>query len=537
MKYFLQTVVFSVFALSIAAQAQNIFVAQTIAGGNTGNSCTNARALGSLASADWIPGNTIHLCGTITAPAGAAGLVARGSGTSVNPITVKFEPGAVLQSPYFGGSSSCYSLATCNAGIEVYGYNFIVIDGGTNGIIRDTANGTNMANHQNSTGVVLSGNGLIVRNLTIQNIYANDPTTGKDWAGQYTADIVVGLGSTNVTVCNNTLSNSRIGITGRTASTTTASWPLLSCSSNTFSNGVNYFGNTLRDHAWHFIPGGPNGNVVNIFNNDVSGVANWVYAPNQPIYYHTDGVIAFGDSAAQVIVYLFNNYFHDTAFGTAALLCDGGMPGSGCAAYVFNNVFSADSSEANKGAALWLNLTVGSPMGPYYISNNTFVNNGYMVMLSGDTNGLTIENNLVTEGTTGGNYFYIKGYGANSLPSILAIADYNSFYGGRQYGPFAGAGIEYCWPSGCTSNPWVKTGFDTHSVRGNPQIDANFRPSAKSPVVNTGANLSSLCGLPGLGPLCYDKNGAARPLAGKWDIGAIQAPHPNPPVGLTGTVR
>ena len=537
MKRFFQTVAFSVFALSIAAQAQNIFVAQTFAGRNTGNDCPNARALSSLTSGDWVPGNTIHLCGTITASAGAAGLVAQGSGTSDSPITVKFETGAVLQSPYFGGSGLCWSLASCNAGIEVYGNNYIVIDGGTNGVIQDTANGTNLANHQNSAGVVLSGNGLILRNLAIKGIYANDPTSGTDWAGQYTADVVVASGSTNITVCNNALSNARSGIAGRTSSTTVPSWPLPSCAANAFSSGVNVFGNTLRDHCWHFSFGGTNGNVVNIFNNDYSGVSNWAFRPNQSSYYHTDGVIAYGDSGAQVIVYFFNNYAHDTAYGTAAFFCDWGQTPSGCAAYVFNNIFEVDAAEANMGVAVWLDGTPGELMGPYYVFNNTFVNNGIMLMLGPDSETVSIENNLVSEGTTSANNFYAKGYGSNSLPSILATADYNSFYGGRPYGPFGGAGIEYCWPSGCTSSPWVNTGFDTHSVRGNPQIDANFRPSGKSPVVNAGANLSSLCSVPGLGPLCYDKSGAARPLTGKWDIGAIEAPHPNPPAGLTGTMK
>jgi hypothetical protein len=47
--------------------------------------------------------------------------------------------------------------------------------------------------------------------------------------------------------------------------------------------------------------------------------------------------------------------------------------------------------------------------------------------------------------------------------------------------------------------------------------------------------LSSLCGAPGLGSLCYDKNGVARPLVGSWSIGAFQVPDPNSPSGLSGT--
>lgn len=534
-----------VICASSCSFASDIYVSQNETGGNTGADCADARSLNSLVAAAWIPGNTIHLCGIINIPAGTAGIVAQGSGTSSQPITIKFEPGAILQSQFFGGSSGCWSLATCNGGIEIYGFSYIIIDGGTNGIIQDMANGTNLANHQNSAGVVLSGSNFIVRNLTIRDIYVNDPTTGTDQSGQNTVDVLAMSGSSNVAVCNNHLSNSRTGIATDTAGGTAPSYPLPSCASNTFASGVNLYGNTLRDHAWHFQPAGSNKPITNIFGNDVSGVANWTYKPNVSSYYHTDGVIAWGDTGSQLTVHLFNNLFHDTAFGTAAFYCTYGTAGSGCAAYVFNNIFAVDGAEANTSTAVWLNGTVPYPLGPYYLFNNTFVNNGYMVELAGDSQAVTIENNLVIEGTTGQNYFYMKGYGSKNLSTILIAADYNSFSGGRGYS-FTGNSQYFCWPqsggspSGCGSSyngPWVNAGFDRHSVSGSPQIDANFHPSGKSPVINAGANLSSLCSVSGLGPLCYDKNGAARPLTGRWSIGAIEVAQPNPPVGLTGTVK
>ena len=77
-----KVIAFSVLSLAIAAQAQNIYVAQSSAGGDTGADCADARALSTLTSSDWTAGNTIHLCGTITATAGTSGLVAQGSGTS-----------------------------------------------------------------------------------------------------------------------------------------------------------------------------------------------------------------------------------------------------------------------------------------------------------------------------------------------------------------------------------------------------------------------------------------------------------------------
>ena len=542
MRYVLQMVALPILSLTIVAQAQNVYVTQTAAGGNTGADCADARALSSLTPSDWVPGNTIHLCGTITATAGTSGLVAQGSGTSGSPITVKFETNAILESPYFGGTYGCFSVSTCLGGIEVYGYNYIIIDGGANGIIENTANGTDLANHQTSSGVTLSGNNYIIRNLTIKSIYANDPTAGTDWGGQYTTDLGVLAGSSNVLICNNTLDNARSGIAPDTAGGSAPSYPFPSCPSNTFTSGTNIFGNTLYDHCWQIVPGGSSTPIMNIFGNTMGGYSNWVYMPNVSGYYHTDGIIAFGDAGSQVLVYFFNNTMQVPPYGTAAFYCTYGTTGSGCAAYIFNNVFY-DSATSTASTAVLLNGTAPYPLGPYYLYNNTFVNNAMMVEFGGDSQAVTIENNLATSGSQPNANFYAKAYGSNTLMSILTAADYNSFYGGRGYS-FGGAGQYYCWPqSGGTPSrcgtaydgPWVNTGFETHSVSANPQINSNYTLANGSSDIRAGTNLTSLCST--LRPLCYDAAGNARPPTGPWDIGAYEAPSPKAPVGLTGTAK
>jgi hypothetical protein len=338
-----------------------------------------------------------------------------------------------------------------------------------------------------------------------------------------------------VRVCNNSLLNARTGISSDTGGGSAPTYPLPTCSSNTFTSSVNFFGNTLNDHAWQFQPSGSSSPVVNIFGNDVSGNTNWLESGDE---FHTDGIIAWGDMGVQLTLYAFDNLFHDTAYGTAAIYCTYGQTGSGCEGYIFNNVFEVDSADANSSAAIWLNGTSGYPLGPYYLYNNTFVNNGVMIVFSDQSQPVVIENNLVTEGTAAGNYFYSKGYGTNTLPSILTTSDYNSFYGGRGLS-FSGVGIYYGWPTGSwgSYSSWTTTGFDTHSVSANPQINGSYQLSNNSPDIRAGANLFSLCGTPGLGPLCYDKNGVARPATGPWDIGAFQFRGPNSPVGLTGTAK
>jgi len=524
--------------------ATDIYFSQSSAGGNTGANCSNARAVSTASGTDWTAGNVLHLCGTITATAGSAGFVAQGSGTSGSPIIVKFETGAVLQAPYFGGGYACYSLATCNAGIEIYGYNYVIVDGGTNGVIQNMANGTNLANQQTSAGVALYGNNLKVRNLTVQNIYINDPTTN-DTAGAYTVDIVIpqGMQNTNISICNNTLKNARTGVASNGVGASVPVYPSPSCSSNIFPAGQNYWGNTLYDHTWFFQTSPATASIINIFNNDISGVVNWEEPNNS---FHTDGIITWG--YPQSTLYAYNNYFHDSDFGTAPIYCTAGNTGSGSTCYIFNNLFVQQPIYANlQSHGVWLNLSLGGTynMGPFYLYNNTFINYSIPLELYGDgVLGLTVENNLMSEGTTSVNYFYDKDTGSSvSLTTILTASDYNSFYGGRAYGSFNSRGQNtWCWPqsggppSGCTGNPpWVNTGFDTHSVSANPLLTASNTLAAGSPDIKAGTNLTSLCRT--IAPLCYDAAGVARPTTGAWDIGAYQHLPPDPPTGLRALVK
>jgi hypothetical protein len=63
-----------------------------------------------------------------------------------------------------------------------------------------------------------------------------------------------------------------------------------------------------------------------------------------------------------------------------------------------------------------------------------------------------------------------------------------------------------------------------------------------SPAIGAGANLYNLCNgqpNPGLGALCFDANGKARPSSGAWDAGAFSVSTgnnpqlPQPPTNVT----
>jgi hypothetical protein len=69
-------------------------------------------------------------------------------------------------------------------------------------------------------------------------------------------------------------------------------------------------------------------------------------------------------------------------------------------------------------------------------------------------------------------------------------------------------------------------------------LSATFAPSAGSPAIGAGANLSSL----GVGALDTDIAGNVRPSSGTWDAGVYQTgstsvQRPLPPTALVATVK
>lgn len=164
--------------LAMPAFATDYYYASASAGGNNGTSCANAYAYNDVSNGWNVAGKqgsdiTSHVCGTITFSAGAAAVWAVStSGTSGHPYTLKFETGAVLQAPYFG-----------NQALQCIGKSYVTIDGGTNGVIKNTDNGTASLGYGNSHSSVLESSDcdhFTLQNLTLGPVYVhaadvNDP--------------------------------------------------------------------------------------------------------------------------------------------------------------------------------------------------------------------------------------------------------------------------------------------------------------------------------------------------------------------------
>jgi hypothetical protein len=153
--------------LARPSRASDIYISQ--AGTGSGASCTDpAKAMSALAGN---PGDTWHLCSTFTGTAGARLFTVTGSGTATAPITIKFEPGAILTAPYW----SQYGA------VNIAGRSYIVVDGANVGVIQNTANGTGLGNQKPSNGVyAYQCANCTTKNLAIVNLYVR--TSASDLA-------------------------------------------------------------------------------------------------------------------------------------------------------------------------------------------------------------------------------------------------------------------------------------------------------------------------------------------------------------------
>ena len=136
--------------------------------------------------------------------------------------------------------------------------------------------------------------------------------------------------------------------------------------------------------------------------NDISDYTNWQYPTGT---YHTNGVIAFGDSSV-ITPQIYNNYFHgDLGAGspTGFVFCTYGTAGngSGSSCTIFNNLFVGTGFSATNDAAIYFHSGNGTnALGPHSIYNNTFSGFQFQIYVEADPKIFyTIVNNLFVGGS------------------------------------------------------------------------------------------------------------------------------------------
>jgi hypothetical protein len=400
-----------------------------------------------------------------------------------------------LTAPYWTG-----------AAIDISGNSYITVNGGSNGVIQATANGSALANQQDNGVCVISRTGspvnVTIENLTCSNIYVDSSLSDNGGQDTYGFDI---WNASNMVIQNNTIHDTKWGIR------------------NSYANGVTYSnlivtGNNIYniDHAWFGSDSNSNspGAVMSgfyIYGNTFGSMVNW---DNSNDDNHHDWVHLNTNSTATRFTnfYEYNNFgsgdpgVYNTSAGffsyPAAVAAESGL-------YVFNNVFVNTSTGhcLNNG---FISL--------YYVGATTVVNNTFVSLAStchdsglnynAGSTGITFENNIV-QNTVNAAIYALPG-------TTITASNYNDFY------------QSLSWYKGtwfATLTGWqTASGFDANSTTGNPALTSSYHLSGSTSAAwQKGANLYSICNgqpNPGIGALCSDNAGVARSSSANWDIGA-----------------
>jgi len=479
----------------------NYFVAQSAAGSGSGSSCANAAAVSTLSGpAHWTAGNVIGLCGTITSP-----IIAGGSGTASNPITVYWEPGATMSSPDWGGSAEAPGAAFSTGGNR-----YLILNGGNNGrSIQATAEGSGLADQGIPSQAILANNctGCTFENLTIANLYVH--SVSRDTTVDQTLDNAFFIdGGSNITIANNTVHD--------------VGWAIVTYWNNGDGDEAIYGNNVYNmDHGW--VTGGAfnGGSVgpVSFYDNHVHDEGNWDTPTNA---YHHDGIHCFSPNAKGFTphytgLYIYDNRFDGTtgANMTGDIFIEGGS-GSGSTPcgdstsnlWIFNNVASVSSG-------------VDAGVFGIYSTNPHVVNN---TIISSDTSTgvgyLSAGGTAVASKTTfGNNVVTTVNQLITTAPSFMAAGqpDHNVYANGSNNAFVCGANyIEF----GQFSTWKTCIRADSHSTTASSaSLNADGSPQAGSPVLGAGTNLDSDC-TGSLVPLCSNIAGRPRPKTGAWNAGA-----------------
>jgi len=356
---------------------------------------------------------------------------------------------------------------------------YVVIDGGSNGIIQNTDNGTNLDNHNPTSGINASGSSnLEIKNLTFANLYVH--VAGADGSTDFgsTGAVYMNGGGNNISVHDCVFHD------------------MSECVYVTTSgSGINIYNNNF----YNFNHGaeGLTGNNVNIYNNTFGSTANW--DTNSDSYHH-DGVFPFG---ASIGVNIYGNLF-DGNWGTnntAHIFLDSGSLSN---VSIWNNVFLQYAGDYLSNGFL------AGGAANLSIFNNTFdgagVTNSIGICTSGSN--LSIVNNIISGVTTFvslGSTTAFSGMGLNNNLYANATAGGNA--------PFSLSGTSY---STLTAWQAATGGEGNSSIVSSASLQSNGELQTGSPAIGAGTNLSPYFN--------NDKSGSVRNVP--WDIGAYDGPQP-----------
>lgn len=501
-------VVFVILAAGFST-ASDIYIAQNAAGANTGADCADAHAAAWFNSAsNWGsnagqigPGTTVHACGTFNEPAGAScTLTFQGSGSSGNPITLLFEPNALATATYWGA----------NGFICGSGNNYIVVDGGTNGTIQATANGSSLANHVAGSGMNMDGSSNSeVKNLTLSNLFVPVANNSNNNINVYGIHWVYGNSNQ---IDHNTLHDCRwcIYFAYRGSATTSN----IEIDHNTVYNCDH--GIAVGDGNTNAILSGTN----LIHDNVIHDFVLWD-APGDTDHHDAIHIWAVHSGSKINDIKVYNNYeYGDPGTSMSAYDFIDAESGGAITIEIFNELIVNTSSTNAPGDGFiyfYISPITAQVYNNTLVGVNTSINTGIGTLSSG----VIAKNNIISTMNLG---LYMQGSGT------FSASDYNDFYnltnvaginGGSYYATLAS------WKASAGSP-------DAHSINSNPNLSGSYLLQTGSLAIGAATNRTSL----GITALDSDHTGTARPSSGAWDAGAYQDQAGiSPPTGLTVAVN
>lgn len=474
-----------IFLSAKTTNAEDIYYAQAQAGDHGGGSCANAKALSALTwsggAGSIDAGDTLHLCGTLT-----SNLVIGGSGSAGSVITVKFEDGAKFSKAYWGDASA--------SAIYAAGKSYVRIDGGTNGKIEATANGSNLANQTASNGIYLTGcTNIEITNMNIGPMYVRSSASDTIPRTANTYPIIILDTISGISVHNNVLHDGETGVAANFSSNQSGTFSIYNNTISHVSNGMTFFGHWQNAYTFS--------GTLNFYNNTVSIGNDW--GGNNAFhedYFQTD---MFYSTAANINVY--NNYMGSSEVATPTsmnswVFMQTTSGGHHTNVNIYNNILWL--GPGGESANPFINIQADTA----YIYNNTVVGGGNSGAgcLGVNIGTYHIKNNICKE----------TGYSLAAFAAGASIdSDYNDYY--------RASGLSFYDPYGSPNSgiitlaQWAQNhSGDSHSISTNPNLNSNYSLPSGSVAIDKGTPLGS--------PYNVDYIGTSRPQGAAWDIGAYE---------------
>jgi hypothetical protein len=547
----------------LAAQAQDTWVSQAGYGYMTGADSNDCQTVAWLNSQPWgttnpIPsGGRIRLCGPLT-----TGITNQGSGTSGAPITLQFEPGAGFIAPTWPSNTVLIAL------------NFqsnIVIDGGGAGVnMQCTANGSGMAHTNDLTGIGGEGYNIVIKNMTITNLFKNIPFgASNDVVASGVCHGIQVLGK-DITISNCNISDAvaTLVFSGpRTSSHFTQESNLFIVNNRLFNycHGMDIdiggsddgpqnisftnlvIAGNFMDHSdlWDETsdPNDDHLDTVFIANNtdDATAILNGLrvfgntFGPNFGNHASTGGIYVDMDNVMQqnLNAFVFNNLFVANQYGGSDGVCivggsnvwlvnntayGGGTNGgnfviNGLNSHIYNNILAMGGGVEIKTATANPGLS-----GANTASNNAYLQSNYFQSVWSDYNAY---------GTASANLYFT---------CILVSTNSTTIWNPGFWAPLSDWQTDNAgWPG----YNWQLLHADPHSTTNMPTfVSGGYVPAASDTVTLGGTNLAAIATLYNVPQMMFDAAGNARASTGStnWYIGAFNAsawqPQANSPTAI-----